>query len=85
MDKFIICVSVVAIAIFPTTVSAWTVDCEGYDSDTGEYVYGECSNGDFDGYDSDTGDYVYGDCERGGDLDAYTSNTGEYVYGECSS
>ena len=46
MNKLIICVVVIALAIFPTTVSAWTVDCDGYDSDTGEYVYGECSNGE---------------------------------------
>jgi len=64
-------------------VSSWTVDCEGYDSDTREIVYGECHHGDFEGYDSDTGEYVYGDCERGGDLEAYNRDTREYVYGEC--
>ena len=66
-------------------VNAYEVDCEGYDSDTDEYVYGTCSNGNFDGYDSDTGEYVYGDCEIGGSLDAYNSDTGEYVYGQCDN
>ena len=58
-------------------------DCEGYNSDTGALVYGECDDGDFEGYDSETGNYVYGDCEEDGDLDAYDSETGAYVYGEC--
>lgn len=61
----------------------YTVDCEGYNSETSAYVYGECSNGEFEGYDSETGHYVYGDCEFDGDLEAYDSETGEYVYGEC--
>ena len=59
------------------------VSCDGYDSDTGEYVYGTCSDGSFDGYDSNTGEYVYGSCEIGGSFDAYNSDTGEYVYGSC--
>ncbi|GAG86495.1 unnamed protein product [marine sediment metagenome] len=63
--------------------SSHSADCEGYNSDTGAYVYGECDDGSFEGYDSETGNYVYGDCERDGDLDAYDSETGEYVYGEC--
>ena len=62
---------------------AYEVDCDGYDSDTGDYVYGTCDDGDFSGYDSNTGEYVYGSCEIGGSLDAFNSDTGEYVYGEC--
>jgi hypothetical protein len=69
--------------LIPNLVMAYEVDCDGYDSDTGEYVYGTCRNGDFEGYDSDTGEYVYGDCQIGGSLDAYNSDTGEYVYGDC--
>ena len=69
--------------IFSKNAFAYEVECDGYDSDTGEYVYGTCTNGNFDGYDSDTGEYVYGSCERGGDIDAYNSDTGEYVFGSC--
>jgi len=69
----------------PILVLAYEVDCNAYDSDTGEYVYGTCSNGNFEGYDSDTGEYVYGSCNAGGSLDAYNSDTGEYVYGDCDS
>ena len=69
--------------ILPSSVFSWEVDCDGYNSDTGSYVYGECSYGDFDGYDSDTGSYVYGDCDRGGDLDGYDSDTGSYVLCDC--
>ena len=85
MNKLILFFTLLALATFPTFASAWTVDCNGYDSDTSEYVYGECSNGDFEGYNSDTGAYVYGECERGGDLNAYNSDTSAYVYGECDS
>ena len=60
-----------------------STDCEGYNSETSAYVYGECDDGDFTGYDSETGNYVYGDCEPGGDLEAYDSETGTYIYGEC--
>ncbi|MBN47898.1 MAG: hypothetical protein CMN85_00035 [Spongiibacteraceae bacterium] len=67
----------------PSVLADYTVDCEGYNSDTSSYVYGECSNGEFEGYDSDTGNYVYGECEIGGDLEAYDSATSVYVYGEC--
>lgn len=39
-------------------------DFEGYDSETGEYVHGDCEfNGDLDGYDSDTDEHVSGECE----------------------
>jgi len=70
--------------LFPLIVSAdYTVDCEGYNSETSVYVYGECSDGSFDGYDSETGSYIYGDCEFDGDLEAYDSATSVYVYGEC--
>ena len=72
------------IFIFSKNAFAYQVECDGFDSDTGEYVYGTCTNGNFDGYDSDTGEYVYGSCERGGDIDAYNSDTGEYVYGSCN-
>ncbi len=60
-----------------------SVECEGYNSETGNSVSGECEDGSFAGYDSETGNYVYGDCEPGGDLEAYDSETGHYVYGEC--
>lgn len=61
----------------------YTVECEGYNSETSAYVYGECTDGNFEGYDSETGNYVYGTCEFGGSLEAYDSETAEYVYGEC--
>ena len=60
-----------------------SVECEGYNSETGSYVYGECIGSSFEGYDSETGGYVYGDCGPAMDLDAYDSETGAYVYGEC--
>lgn len=63
--------------------SSHSADCEGYNSETGAYVYGECDDSDFEGYDTETGNYVYGDCEPDGDLEAYDSETGVYVYGEC--
>jgi len=70
--------------LFPLIVSAnYTVECEGHNSETSTYVYGECSDGSFEGYDSETGNYVYGDCEFDGDLEAYDSETSVYVYGEC--
>ena len=50
--------------LIPNLVMAYEVDCDGYDSDTGEYVYGDCQiGGSLDAYNSDTGEYVYGDCE----------------------
>lgn len=67
----------------PVVWAEYTVDCEGYNSETSNYVYGECSDGDFEGYDSETGNYVYGGCKIDGDLEAYDSETFEYVYGEC--
>ena len=66
-----------------TAMASYTVDCEGYNSETSAYVYGECTDGSFEGYDSETGNYVYGDCRFGEDLEAYDSETNEYVYGEC--
>lgn len=84
-NAFLIIALSLLVVIFAPSVYAWTVECEGYDSDTGEYVSGECTDGEFEGYDSDTGEYVYGECSRGGDLEAYNSDTGEYVYGECES
>jgi len=56
--------------------------CEGYDSETGAYIEGDCYGGDFEGYNTETGSYVYGEC-NGGDLEAYDSNTNAYVYGDC--
>ena len=48
----------------PILVLAYEVDCNAYDSDTGEYVYGSCNaGGSLDAYNSDTGEYVYGDCD----------------------
>ena len=74
----------IVFACVPSTSFAdYTVECQGYNSETSASVYGECSNGDFEGYDPETGNYVYGDCEFGGDLQAYDSETSEYVYGEC--
>ena len=72
-----------ALGLISPYTSAYEVSCDGYDSDTGGYVYGSCTDGYFDGYDSDTSEYVYGDCQIGGSLDAYNSDTGEYVYGSC--
>jgi len=66
-----------------SAIADYTVDCEGYSSETSAYVYGECTDGSFEGYDSETGNYVYGTCEFDGDLEAYDSETDEYVYGEC--
>ena len=48
------------IFIFSKNAFAYQVECDGFDSDTGEYVYGTCTNGNFDGYDSDTGEYKWG-------------------------
>ena len=69
--------------VFPINAFGYEVDCSGYGSETGNYVYGECDDEDFSGYDSETGEYVYGDCEAGGSLDGYNSETGEYIYGDC--
>jgi len=82
MKKFSIIV-LSFLTLLSSSVIAYDVDCEGYDSDTGEYVYGECSDGDFEGYGNNYGEYVYGDCEAGGDLEGYKNDTGAYVYGEC--
>ena len=79
----------VLLAIVTTTsinniaLATYSVDCDGYNSETSSYVYGDCDDGDFSGYDSVTGNYVYGDCEFDGKLDAYDSETGVYVYGDC--
>lgn len=74
---------VMSVIFISAAYADYTVTCEGYNSRTSNYVYGECSDGDFEGYDSETGNYVYGDCSFGGDLEAYDSETGDYVYGEC--
>ena len=70
----------ISLFIFSMSTIAW--ECEAYDSETSNYIYGECLNGNFEGYDSSTGDYVYGDC-AGGNLEAHNSQTGNYVYGDC--
>jgi len=74
---------VMSVILISAAYADYTVACEGYNSQTSNYVYGECSDGDFEGYDSETGNYVYGDCSFEGDLEAYDSETGDYVYGEC--
>ncbi len=39
-------------------------DFDGYDTETGEHVYGDCEfDGTLDGYNSETGEHVSGDCE----------------------
>ena len=79
MNKnFLLC-----ILFFSTTAASYTVECNGWDSDTDEWVYGECTDGSFDGWNSDTGEWVWGDCEPGGSLDAWDSDTGEWVWGDC--
>ena len=65
------------------TNPSWSVSCDGWDSDTGAWVWGDCSSGSFDGYDSETNAYVWGDCEPGGSLDAWNSETGTWVWGDC--
>ena len=64
---------------------SWAVSCDGWDSDTGAWVWGDCYNGSFDGWDSETNAWVWGDCEAGGNLDAWNSETGEWVWGDCDS
>jgi hypothetical protein len=66
-----------------SSARVYEVDCDGYGSETGTWVYGTCADGDFEGNDSDTGEYVYGSCEIGGSFDAFNSDTDEYVYGDC--
>jgi hypothetical protein len=67
----------------PRTNDLRTCDCEGYDSNTESYVYGECVDGEFEGYDSNTGQYIWGECSCNGELEGYNSETESYVYGEC--
>ena len=77
-------ISCIAIAALPLVARAdYTVDCEGFIGETGSYVEGECSDGDFEGYDYQTGHYFYGDCEFGGDFEAHDPETDLWVYGEC--
>ena len=78
-----ILVTLLVIVSAGNALASYTVECDGYNSETSSYVYGECSDGEFEGYDSNTGNYVYGDCSFGGDLEAYDSETNVYVYGEC--
>ena len=65
--------------------SSWGVSCDGFDSETGSWVWGDCSGSSFDGYDSQTSAYVWGDCQPGGNLDAWNSETGSWVWGDCDS
>ena len=67
------------------TNPAWSVSCDGWDSNTSAWVWGDCTSGSFDGYDSNTNAYVYGDCTPGGDLSAWNSDTGSWVWGDCDS
>ena len=67
------------------TNPSWSVSCNGYDSDTDAYVWGNCDGGSFSGYDSETDAWVYGDCQPGGELSAYNSDTGSWVWGNCDS
>jgi len=67
------------------TSPSWSVSCDGWDSQTGSWVWGDCSSGSFDGYDSQTGAYVWGDCQPGGSLDGWNSETGSWVWGDCDS
>ena len=67
------------------TSSSWSASCDGFDSETGSWVWGDCSGGSFDGYDSQTSAYVWGDCQPGGSLDAWNSETGAWVWGDCDS
>ncbi len=62
-------------------VPVLATECEGYNSETGAWVYGECSDGGFEGYDSETGSYVSGDYSDG-EFEGYDSETGAYVSGE---
>ena len=64
---------------------SWGVSCDGWDSNTGSWVWGDCEGGSFDGYDSVTSVWVWGDCTPGGDLDAWNSDTGSWVWGDCDS
>ena len=45
------------------TNQSWAVSCDGWDSDTGAWVWGDCYNGSFDGWDSETSEWVWGDCD----------------------
>ncbi len=74
---------VMSVILISAAYADYTVACEGYNSETSSYIYGECSDGEFEGYDSETGNYIYGDCSFGGAFEAYDPETGVYVYGEC--
>ena len=67
------------------TNPSWSVSCDGWDSDTGAWVWGDCYNGNFAGYDSETSAFVWGDCQPGGGLDGWNSETGTWVWGDCDS
>ena len=82
MNKLLLCMLTWGMMITPVQ-AYYRVDCNGYDSNTSAWVYGECTNASFDGYDSETSEYVYGTCSFGGSLDAYNSETSDWVYGDC--
>ena len=67
------------------TNPSWSVSCDGWDSQTSSWVWGDCSSGSFDGYDSQTSAWVWGDCEPGGSLDGWNSETSAWVWGDCES
>ncbi len=67
------------------TNTSWGVSCDGFDSQTGAWVWGDCSGGSFDGYNSQTNAYVWGTCQPGGSLDAWNSETNAYVWGDCDT
>ena len=46
------------------TNPSWSVSCDGWDSDTGAWVWGDCQpGGSLDGWNSETGSWVWGDCD----------------------
>ena len=50
--------------IFPITANAYEVSCNGWNSDTNDWVYGECEiDGDLSGWNSETGVWVWGQCD----------------------
>lgn len=62
--------------------ATYTVECEGYDDESDEYVSGTCEDGNFSGT-TDSGDSVSGDCEFDGDFSGTNDETGDSVSGEC--
>ena len=43
---------------------SWAVSCDGWDSETNAWVWGDCeAGGNLDAWNSETGEWVWGDCE----------------------